>query len=126
MQSEGKNPPEAQSPPPPPITVNTASIDRSLLCLAVGQIVINIIWRAPRRPPLQRLQWSHWLVVAVLVPSAIWSAWWLVQFAVAHTTTNQWSTPLVLFTTQLVLSLALLEWGVLRPVRMARTRQRAA
>lgn len=27
---------------------------------------------------------------------------------------------------RLLLSLALLEWGVLRPVRMARTRQRAA
>jgi hypothetical protein len=55
QQSEGINPPEAQSPPPPPpppVTVNTVSVDRSLLCVAVGQVVINIVWRAPR------LQWK--------------------------------------------------------------------
>jgi len=103
----------------------TGQIANQITNNAPVTFVINVIWRAPRRPPLQRLQWSHWLFVAVLVPSAIWSAWWLVQFAVAHTTTNQWSTPLVLLTTQLVLSLALLEWGVLKPVRMTK-QQRAA
>ena len=53
QQLEGNTPPEAQSPPPPPVTVNTVSVDRSLLCVAVGQIVINIVWRAPSRVPLQ-------------------------------------------------------------------------
>lgn len=53
QQSTDNTPPEAQS--PPALSVNTISIDRSLLCVAVGQIVINIIWRIPRRSPLRWL-----------------------------------------------------------------------
>jgi len=39
MQSEGEQQQEAQS--PPNITINTTSVDRSLLCMAVGQM--NVI-----------------------------------------------------------------------------------
>lgn len=115
MATQPKNSDQRQ--PPPTIS---ASVDRSLLCFAVGQIVINISWRIPARPPLHRPDWTHWAFVLLVGSFGLWSAWWLSQFGVAHASHPKWLVPIGLFGAQVLLSLLLLEWGIFRPMREAK------
>ncbi len=119
MEQAGSSSQEAQS-PQQPVNVNTVSIDRSLLCVAVGQVVINVGLRAPTRPPLHRMGWSHWVWVLLLGGFGLYSAFWLAVFALAHASSGRWGVPVGLFGGSVLLSLALLEWGVLGPRRAGR------
>lgn len=120
MRSEGSQKQNTQA--PPNITINTTSVDRSLLCFAVGQIIINIAWRIPQRPPLHRLGPTHWLWAALLGGFGMWSAYWLAVFAMAHASNPKWTEPIVLFGGSILLCLVLLEWGVFAPLRSDRAR----
>jgi hypothetical protein len=118
MQSESDQRPELQS--PHNLTINTTSVDRSLLCLAVGQVVINLPGGLPPRAPLHRMHWSDWVYAVFVAGWGLWSAYWLVQFGLAHFSNPRWGEPVGLFGLQLLLSLALLEWGVLVPLRVGK------
>lgn len=105
------------------ITINTTSVDRSLLCFAVGQIVINVSWRMPERPPLHRPGWVHWAFLLLVGGFGAWSAWWLAQFGVAHASHPKWLVPIGLFGVQVCLSLLALDWVFFGPMRDARNAQ---
>lgn len=100
-----------------------ASVDNSLFSFAVGQIVINASWRIPARPPLHRPGWTHWAFVLLVGGFGLWSAWWLSQFGVAHASNPKWLLPIGLFGAQVLVSLALLEWGFFGPRRAAKAIQ---
>lgn len=123
MQHEGKQQKEAQSPQSVPLgTKNTTvSISQSAFCLVyMGQIVINVPRLVPARPPLHQPGWTHCAFVLLVGGFGLWSAWWLSQFGVAHASNPKWLVPIGLFGVQVLLSLALLEWGIFRPMRAAK------
>lgn len=86
----------------------------------IGQVTIHISWRIAQRPPLRRLGWCHWAWVALVGGFGLFSVYGLALVGMAHASNPKWGGAVLFFGGCLLLCLALLEWGVLGPRRVAR------